>query len=159
MIKVLFIIAFVLLFLGLLGSMIPGLPGPPLSYIGILLIHFFTGTQFSTSFLLTWAVIVVLVFLLDYFMQIWGVKKFGGGRKAIIGTFVGLFMGLLFPPLGLFIGPFCGAFIGALLEVRGDNNRALKVAIGSFIGFVTGTILKLVISSVLFYYAIYNIYF
>ncbi len=159
MIKVLFIIAFVLLFLGLLGSMIPGLPGPPLSYIGILLIHFFTGTQFSTSFLLTWAVIVVLVFLLDYFMQIWGVKKFGGGRKAIIGTFVGLFMGLLFPPLGLFIGPFCGAFIGALLEVRGDNNRALKVAIGSFIGFVTGTILKLVISSVLFYYAIFNIYF
>ena len=159
MIKVLFIIAFVLLFLGLLGSMIPGLPGPPLSYIGILLIHFFTGTQFSTSFLLTWAVIVVLVFLLDYFMQIWGVKKFGGGRKAIIGTFVGLFMGLLFPPLGLFIGPFCGAFIGALLEVRGDNNRALKVAVGSFIGFVTGTILKLVISSVLFYYAIYNIYF
>lgn len=159
MVTVIFIIAFVLLFLGLLGSMIPGLPGPPLSYIGILLIHFFAGTQFSTSFLLTWAVIVILVFLLDYFMQVWGVKKFGGGRKAIIGTFLGLFMGLFFPPIGLLLGPFCGAFIGALLEVRGDNNRALKVAVGSFIGFVTGTILKLVISSVLFYYAIYNIYF
>ena len=166
MIKVLFIIAFVLLFLGLLGSMIPGLPGPPLSYIGILLIHFFTGTQFSTSFLLIWAVIVILVFLLDYFMQVWGVKKFGGGRRAILGTFLGLFMGLLFPPVGLLIGPFCGAFIGALLEVQDDNTRALKVAIGSFIGFVTGTILKLVVSSVLFYYAIikpilhlYNIYF
>ena len=159
MVTIIFIIAFVLLFLGLLGSMIPGLPGPPLSYIGILLIHFFAGTQFSTSFLLTWAVIVILVFLLDYFMQVWGVKKFGGGRKAIIGTFLGLFMGLFFPPIGLLLGPFCGAFIGALLEVRGDNNRALKVAVGSFIGFVTGTILKLVISSVLFYYAIYNIYF
>ena len=159
MVTVIFVIAFVLLFLGLLGSMIPGLPGPPLSYIGILLIHFFAGTQFSTSFLLTWAVIVILVFLLDYFMQVWGVKKFGGGRKAIIGTFLGLFMGLFFPPIGLLLGPFCGAFIGALLEVRGDNNRALKVAVGSFIGFVTGTILKLVISSVLFYYAIYNIYF
>ena len=47
---VIFIIAFVLLIIGLLGSMIPGLPGPPLSFIGILLIHFFTGTQFSTSF-------------------------------------------------------------------------------------------------------------
>ena len=158
MVTVIFIIAFVLLFLGLLGSMIPGLPGPPLSYIGILLIHFFTGIQFSTSFLLTWAVIVIVVSLLDYLMQVWGVKKFGGGRKAVIGTFLGLFMGLLFPPVGLLIGPFCGAFIGALLEVRGDNNRALKVAVGSFIGFVTGTILKLVISSVLFYYAIYNIY-
>lgn len=159
MVTVIFIIAFVLLILGLLGSIIPGLPGPPLSFIGILLIHFFTGTQFSTSFLLTWAVIVVLVFLLDYFMQVWGVKKFGGGRKAILGTFLGLFMGLLFPPLGLLIGPFIGAFIGALLEVQGDNTRALNVAIGSFIGFVTGTILKLVVSSVLLYYAIYNIYF
>ena len=159
MVTVIFIIAFVLLILGLLGSIIPGLPGPPLSFIGILLIHFFTGTQFSTSFLLSWAVIIILVFLLDYFMQVWGVKKFGGGRKAILGTFLGLFMGLLFPPVGLLIGPFCGAFIGALIEVRGDYNRALKVALGSFIGFFTGTILKLVISSVLFYYSINNIYF
>ena len=159
MVTVIFIIAFVLLILGLLGSIIPGLPGPPLSFIGILLIHFFTGSQFSTSFLLSWAVIVILVFLLDYFMQVWGVKKFGGGRKAIFGTFLGLFMGLLFPPVGLLIGPFIGAFIGALLEVQDDNARALKVAIGSFIGFVTGTILKLVVSSVLLYYAIYNIYF
>jgi len=156
---VIFIIALVLLVLGLLGSLIPGLPGPPLSFIGILLIHFFTGTQFSTSFLLTWAFIVILVFLLDYFMQVWGVKKFGGGRKAILGTFLGLFMGLLLPPLGLLIGPFIGAFIGALLEVQDDNTWALKVAIGSFIGFVTGIILKLVVSSVLLYYAIYNIYF
>ena len=87
-----------------------------------------------------------------------GVKKFGGGRKAILGTFLGLFIGLLFQPIGLFVGPFIGAFIGALFEVQNDT-RALKVAIGSFIGFVTGTILKLVISSVLFYYAIFNIYF
>ena len=159
MVTVIFIIAFVLLVLGVLGSLIPGLPGPPLSFIGILLIHFFTGTQFSTSFLLTWAVIVILVFLLDYFMQVWGVKKFGGGRKATIGTFLGLFVGFLFPPIGLLIGPFFGAFIGALLEVQGENTRAFKVAIGSFIGFVTGTILKLVVSSVLLFYAIYNIYF
>ena len=159
MVTVILIIALVLLVLGVLGSMIPGLPGPPLSFIGILLIHFFTGTQFSTSFLLTSAVIVILVFLLDYFMQVWGVKKFGGGRKATIGTFLGLFAGFFFPPIGLFIGPFIGAFIGALIEVQGDNTRALKVAIGSFIGFVTGTILKLVVSSVLFCYAIYNIYF
>ena len=76
MVTVIFIIAFVLLFLGLLGSMIPGLPGPTLSYIGILLIHFFTDTQFCTTFLSTWAVIVILVFLLDHIIQVWGVKKF-----------------------------------------------------------------------------------
>ena len=159
MVTVIFIIAFVLLILGLLGSIIPGLPGPPLSFIGILLIHFFTGIQFSTSFLLSCAVIVILVFLLDYYMQVWGVKKFGGGRKAILGTFLGIFVGFLFPPIGLLIGPFFGAFLGAILEVQGENTRAFKVAIGSFIGFVTGTILKLVVSSVLLYYVIYNIYF
>ena len=159
MVTVIFIIALLLLFFGLLGSMMPGLPGPPLSFIGILLIHFFTGTQFSTSFLLIWAAIVIMVFLLDYFIQVWGVKKFGGGYKATIGTFLGFFAGLIFPPVGLIIGPFIGAFIGAFIEVKGNNIRALKVATGSIIGFVIGNILKFVVSSMLLYYAICNIYF
>ena len=153
------VLAFSLFLLGFLGSFIPGLPGPPLSYLGVLIIHFFTPTQFSNSFLFTWALVVVAVFVLDYMLQAWGVKKFGGGRKATIGTFIGLFVGLLFPPIGLLIGPFAGAFIGALSEVKGDNTRAFKVAIGSFIGFVTGTVLKVVVSSVLVYYSIYNIWF
>ena len=153
------VIAFSLLILGLLGSIIPGLPGPPISYLAVLLIHFFTGTQFSSSFLWTWGIVVTLVFVLDYTLQAWGVKKFGGGRKSTIGTFVGLFVGLLFPPIGLLIGPFAGAFLGALSEVKGDNDRALKVAIGSFIGFITGTVLKLGVSAVLFSYSIYYIWF
>ena len=152
-------LAFSLFLLGFLGSVIPGLPGPPISYLAVLIIHFFTHNQFSNSFLFTWALIVALVFILDYILQAWGVKKFGGGRKATIGTFVGLFLGLLFPPVGLLIGPFVGAFIGALAEVKGDNTRAFKVAIGSFIGFVSGTVLKLVVSTVLLYYSICNIWF
>ena len=67
---------------------------------------------------MTWAVIVILVFLLDYFMQVWGVKKFGGGRKAIIGTFLGLFLVLVLSTIRLINRPFFGAFIGALLEVE-----------------------------------------
>lgn len=153
------VIAFSFLFLGILGSIIPGLPGPPISFAGVLLIHFFTGTQFSSSFLWTWGIIVAIVFVLDYTLQAWGVKKFGGGRKSTIGTFVGLFAGLLFPPIGLLVGPFVGAFIGALSEVKGDNDRALKVALGSFIGFVTGTVLKLGVSAVLLSYSIYYIWF
>ena len=152
---IIFIIAFFLLVLGVLGSILPGLPGPPISFSGILLIHFFTGTKFSTFFLLACAVLVILVFLLDYLMQVWGVKKFGGRRKATIGTFLGLFIGLFFAPFGLLIGPFVGAFIGALSEVRGNNFRALKVAIGSFIGFVTGTLLKMSFSIILLFYVIY----
>ena len=153
------ILAFSLFLLGFLGSFIPGLPGPPLSYLGVLIIHFFTPTQFSNSFLFTWALVVIAVFVLDYMLQAWGVKKFGGGRKATIGTFVGLFVGLFFPPIGLLIGPFAGAFIGALAEVKGDNTRAFKVAIGSFIGFVTGTVLKVGVSTILVYYSICYIWF
>ena len=159
MITLITIIAFALLLLGILGSIIPGLPGPPISYAGVLLIHFFTDTQFSNSFLWSWGIVVALVFVLDYSLQAWGVKKFGGGRKATLGTFAGLFAGLLFPPVGLLIGPFVGAFLGALLEVKGDNNRALKVAIGSFIGFISGTVLKLGVSAVLLSYSIYYIWF
>ncbi len=153
------IIAFSLLLLGLLGSIIPGLPGPPISYLAVLLIHFFTGTQFSSSFLWTWAIVVAIVFVLDYTLQAWGVNKFGGGRKSTIGTFVGLFLGLLFPPIGLLVGPFAGAFLGALSEVKGDNTRAFKVAIGSFIGFITGTVLKLGVSAALLSYSIFYIWF
>ena len=151
------IIAFTLLLLGLLGSIIPGLPGPPISYFAVLLIHIFKGTLISFSFLWTWAIIVAIVFVLDYTLQAWGVKKFGGGRKSTIGTFLGLFVGLLFPPIGLLVGPFVGAFLGALSEVKGDNTRAMKVAIGSFIGFVTGTALKLGVSAALMWYSIQSI--
>lgn len=156
---VVIIIAFLLLLIGIIGSVIPGLPGPPLSYLGVLLIHFFTKTQFSTKFLIVWGIVVAIVFVLDYTLQAWGVKKFGGGRKSTIGTFAGLFIGLLFPPIGLLVGPFVGAFVGALLEVKGDNNRALKVAIGSFIGFITGTALKLGVSAALLSYSIYYLWF
>ena len=152
-------LAFCLFLLGLLGSFVPGIPGPPISYLAVLVIHFFTPTQFSNSFLFTWTIILALVFVLDYTLQAWGVKKFGGGRKATIGTFLGLFLGLLFAPIGLLVGPFVGAFVGALAEVKGDNARAFKVAIGSFIGFVSGTVLKLSVSTALVYYSISEIWF
>lgn len=153
------IIALVLLMLGIFGSVIPGLPGPPISYIGILLIHFFTEIQFSSTFIWAWGIVVALVFVLDYTLQSWGVAKFGGGRYSTIGTFIGLFIGLFFPPVGLLLGPFFGAFFGALAEVKGDQARALKVALGSLVGFVSGAVLKLSVSLALLFYSIYFIWF
>lgn len=153
------IIALVLLILGIFGSVIPGLPGPPISYIGILLIHFFTEIQFSLTFIWAWGIVVALVFVLDYTLQSWGVAKFGGGRYSTIGTFIGLIIGLFFPPVGLLLGPFFGAFFGALAEVKGDQARALKVALGSLVGFVSGAVLKLSVSLALLFYSIYFIWF
>jgi hypothetical protein len=127
------IIAFIFLTLGFIGSIIPGLPGPIFSYLGILIIHFFTKYQFSIPVLFIIGIIVLLIFIVDYSLQAMGVKKYGGGKKATIGTFVGLFIGFLSPPFGILLCTFIGDFIGAYIEVRNDNTRALRVAFGSFL--------------------------
>ena len=87
------------------------------------------------------------IFVLDYFVPVLGAKKFGGGRGSIIGSSVGLICGILFiGPFGIFLGPFFGAFIGELV-VNSDNKKgALKAAIGSLIGFLSGVFLKFLIS-------------
>ena len=153
------ILAFLFLILGILGSIIPIIPGPPISYLGVLIIHLFTPTEFSNAILWIFGAIVGFVFILDYYLQVWGVKKFGGGKKSSIGVFIGLFIGLFFPPIGIIIGPFVGAFLGAIYEIRNDNMRALKVAFGSLLGFISGAFLKIALSITLLFYSILHVCF
>ena len=140
-----FLVVGIFLVLGIIGSIIPVIPGPPISYAAVLLMHFFTPYQFDSYLLMTLASIVVFVTFLDYWLQIEGVKRFGGGKKATNGTIIGLLVGIfVFPPIGIFVGPFLGAYIGAKME---DNSEeALKIAFGAIIGFLVGTFLKLLIS-------------
>ena len=93
------------------------------------------------------AAAVSIITFLDYWLQVYGVKKFGGGKKAINGTILGLILGLfVFPPFGVIIGPFIGAFIGAKMEAKEDSTRAIKIALGALAGFLGGTILKFAVS-------------
>ena len=143
------IIAFVvlLLIIGIAGSIIPVLPGPPISFLGLLLFHFFTSHQIDTDTLWLSAAAVSIITFLDYWLQVYGVKKFGGGKKAINGTILGLILGLfVFPPFGVIIGPFIGAFIGAKMEEKEDSTRAIKIGLGALAGFFGGTILKFAVS-------------
>ena len=143
------IIIFVILLLifGLAGCIIPALPGPPISFLGLLLFHLFTSHQMETDTLWLLAAAVSLITFLDYWLQVYGVKKFGGGKKAINGTILGLIFGLfVFPPFGVIIGPFIGAFIGAKMETKEDSTRAIKIALGALAGFLGGTILKFAVS-------------
>ena len=95
--------------------------------------------------------IALFIWLLDYFIPALGTKKFGGSRKGIIGSSIGLILGLLFfPPLGIIVGPFVGAFIGELIHDSSNNKRALKAALGSFIGFLFSTGLKFLVSLIYF---------
>ena len=137
---------------GILGCVLPVIPGPPLSYVGLLLLHFTERYQFSTKFLIIWAIITVLVYALDYVIPAWGTKKFGGSKRGVWGRIIGLIVGLFFfPPLGIIIGPFAGAVIGEL-SLGKDSGAALKSGFGSFLGFLTGTLLKLITSGMMTWY-------
>lgn len=145
------------LILGIVGGVLPVLPGPPLSYVALLLLHFTEKYQFSSKFLIIWALITVAVYLLDYVIPAWGTKKFGGSRRGVWGSIIGLIIGLfLFPPIGIIIGPFAGAVIG---EISGgkDNKTALKAGLGSFLGFLAGTMLKLIVSGMMTWYFVAEI--
>ncbi|MCL1865458.1 MAG: DUF456 domain-containing protein [Spirochaetes bacterium] len=152
---VLVILAFLFLLVGLLGTVFPILPGPPLSYIGLLLLQLSGYGNFSSTFLWIWAAITVVVTVVDYLLPPWIAQRFGGSRSAAIGSLLGLVAGIfLFPPWGLIIGPFLGALAGELYYDREDKAKAFKVAFGAFLAFILGTGAKLIVSSMMIYYAV-----
>jgi uncharacterized protein len=146
------VIGFLLVLLGLAGSVLPFLPGPPLVYASLILLQFTSTPPFTVNFLVIWALVTVVIVLLDYYIPVWGTKKFGGSRGGTWGATIGLVFGIfLFPPLGIILGPFIGAFVGEL--VTGQNSdKALRSAIGSFIGFIAGTFMKLMVCLLMGYY-------
>lgn len=148
----LIILAGILLIVGLVGCIIPIIPGPPISFIGLIVLNTTDKVNFANNFIILMLVLAVGVTILDYVIPIWGTKKFGGTRAGVIGSTIGLILGVfLFPPLGIIIGPFVGAVVGELI-VQDDFSKALKSGIGSFVGFLLSTGLKLVVSSVMMYY-------
>ena len=142
-------ISIFIMLVGLIGCFVPIIPGPPLCYVSLLIIHFFSSYSLDAQFLINWALIITAITFLDIWLQIYGVKKFGGKKKAINGTMIGLFIGIIVPiPLGFILGPFLGAMVGAYLEsVDNDLFQVLKIAAGSLVGFLGGIVLKLVVCS------------
>ncbi len=135
-----------LMIVGLIGCVLPVIPGPPLSFIGLLLLHFSKYAEFSFEFLLMFGCIAVIVTALDYVVPIWGTKKFGGSRAGMWGAAIGLVLGLIFlPPLGIIIGPFAGAVIGEALTGK-ETRAAFKAGLGSLLGLMMGIGLKLAAS-------------
>ena len=143
-------LGFILMCLGVLGSFLPVLPGPPVSWLGLLVIHFTKSIPMNWWFLGITLVIAIIVFVLDYMIPMMGTKKFGGSRAGVIGTTIGLIVGIVFfMPFGIILGPFVGALIGELSN-QADAKKAFKAAFGSFLGFITGTFLKFIIAIIYF---------
>ncbi|AOW21692.1 DUF456 domain-containing protein [Urechidicola croceus] len=143
----LLLLGFFFIFLGIIGSFLPVLPGPITGWIGLLLLHLTKIIPLDWTFLGITLGISVLIWGLDYIIPAWGTKKFGGSKYGIWGTMLGLIVGLIFMgPLGIIIGPFIGAFIGEMIHDSTDGKRATKAAFGSFVGFMLSTGLKFLVS-------------
>ena len=145
-----FFISFILLFIGIIGSVVPIIPGPIISYLSIILINLIVN-EFSFNTLLFWGIIVVIFSILENLIQFFGVRFFGGRKLAVIGSTIGFLLGLFIPPFGFIIGTFLGGLVGALAENNQNTKKAFKIALGSFIGFFVSVFLKLLIS---FYFMI-----
>ena len=142
----------VLMIIGFVGCVIPVIPGPPLSFIGLLFLHFSKYAEFSFEFLLLFGSIAVIVTVLDYIVPIWGTKKFGGSKAGMWGAAIGLVIGIfVLPPLGLIVGPFAGAVIGE--SISGKNAAdSFRAGLGSVLGLMMGVGLKLAASLVMTFY-------
>jgi uncharacterized protein len=131
---------------GLIGSIAPFLPGPPVSYLGLILLHLSTAYSFSPKFLLIYAVLTILVVVVDSLIPVYGTKWFKGSKYGFWGSAFGLAAGLfLFAPAGIIIGPVIGALLGELLSGK-KALRAFRSALGSFFGFLAGTVVKVILS-------------
>jgi len=180
---VLVIIAFLFLLTGLIGSVVPVLPGPPISFFGLLLIQWSGFGEYSIAFLLIWGAVTIAIMVIDNILPAWMTKKFGGSRKAVTGSLLGLIAGsIFFAPIGILLGPFLGALTGEMInnavlakkekinavsgrqidqsetgEANIDTTKKinpLKVAFGAFLAFILGTGAKLIIGSIMIYYAV-----
>lgn len=150
-------IGLVLMIVGILGCVLPLLPGPPLCYVALLIQQLRSDDPFTSKFLWIWAGITVAVTVLEYVIPVVSTKRFGGSKYGIWGCTIGLIAGFWMGPLGIIIGPFVGAFIGEILASK-NSDQALQAAWGSFIGFLFGTLLKLIVCVIMSWYLVMIIF-
>jgi uncharacterized protein YqgC (DUF456 family) len=141
---------------GIVGSLLPALPGPPIAFIGLIIQQLRDPNPFTTKFLLIWVAVILLVTLLDYYVPIWGTKKFGGTKYGMWGCTLGFLAAFWMGPLGVVAGPFAGAFIGEMIADQ-NSQRAMRAAMGAFLGFLGGSLIKILICVLMGYYIIASI--
>ena len=143
----LLILGLLLMVVGIIGSLLPALPGSPISWVGILMLYLCEGISINYWILAVTLLIAVIIGILDYIIPAKGTKYFGGSKYGIWGTNIGLVVGIFAPiPFGFLIGPFVGALVGELIYNSQEKGRAFKAATGSFIGFLAGTFMKVLVS-------------
>ena len=137
---------------GIAGSILPGLPGTPVSWIGMLILYIWgngvnaAGSPMSLGTLIAWGIVVAVVSVVDYVVPMYLTRATGGSKYAEKGALIGLVAGMFLTPVGMIAGSFLGAFIAELSFAKKDAASALKAAFGSFLGFMLGTGIKTIIA-------------
>jgi uncharacterized protein YqgC (DUF456 family) len=140
---ILILVGFILMFVGILGSFLPVLPGVPISWLGLLCLYLTPSLPFDWLFIILTGIVAIGLYILDYIIPAIGTKKFGGSKAGAWGTTIGLIVGILAPiPFGILIGPFAGALVGELVFNKTEGKLAVKAAFGSFLGFLASTFMK-----------------
>ena len=145
------VFAIILAVIGIIGSVIPGIPGPPLSWIGLFLLYLAKlPDPVSTSTLIIFLVAATVITVLDYVLPPKMTRTMGGHKAASVGAIVGLFAGMFIPPIGMILGSILGAFIGELVVEDRGVWESFKASIGAFFGFIVTTGMKLILCGWIF---------
>lgn len=142
------IIVVILFIVGMVGAIFPILPGALAIYAAFFVYGFFISFEhFGVWFWIIQTLIVAALFIADYAVNAWGVKKFGGSRASIIGSTIGILIGpFVIPAFGLLLGPLLGAIIGELI-VGSKLDEALKAGFGAVVGLFTSMVAKIVLQA------------
>ncbi len=145
----LWIVTGLLLLIGLLGSLIPSLPGLPIIFAGILVFALVTDfNPVGLQFVIVTGAVTALMQVFDYLAGMWGVKKLGGTGWGVGGSLIGSIVGFVFfgAFVGMFLGAFIGAFLGELLGAGQNLSSSFKIGMGSIIGLLAGTLIRIVVA-------------
>ena len=149
----LIIIGLILAITGLIGCILPIIPGPPISFISLIILSVAKEwTPFSPTFLIVMGALTAIAFVLDYIVPVVGAKKYGATKYGLWGSVLGMMLGLfIFPPFGLFFGGFIGAMAGELFAgKKGDD--AFKAGLGVFVGNLVATGMKFGLCGVMLFF-------
>jgi uncharacterized protein len=148
---ILIILGIIFMIIGIIGCLVPVLPGPPLSFLGLLFLHLSRFGQFSAPTLIVFGIVAVLATVFDVIVPVWWRRKFGGSKYGTRGATIGLIIGFFLGPLGIVVGSLIGAFVGEMI-FKDDINYAYKAGFGSLLSFLSGIGLKLAASLVMTFY-------
>lgn len=152
---VLIILAILFLLVGLLGCVLPAIPGTPLSFVGMLLVQW-AWKPFGIGTLIFFGVLTVLVTILDYVIPVWGAKYFGATRYGIYGSIVGMLAGTFLTPIGMIGGLLLGAILGDMIAGKKFSD-VFKSGFGTFMGTMAGMFVKLIVSGTMTFMVFYKI--